>query len=381
MSQIWDCNFKDKLTSLEQDYTVDGKVLEGWCNCNRCPESNASVADSCPKETEHCYYRGVDWGENKTRELCKAPGCQTCEDICADRHQCLDMKNRRDVVYFGVDEYDDPLLTYYDCKDGYCKEIYDLKCTRTCDAHQFDFSRANFALLQGERILMSQCDRLTVKTGTGYQTMSSSRYDSILASCSNITYNSYDDDSKKGFIEAHDCVNGTWFSKNVLSRTDYETLLVEYERYRSDRSRLVVDSSGENLIPLETDITILNDTKIMKNQEGCVNTLSMECMDFYYRYGRDGANYTSRAIFDCYYNEHDNSSVVLDYQPQRTLFFLLFWSMIPGAIMFVSCVYMCVCSKFMFIGDDGHMRIFCCGKAVTGIGEVAVYKPPLKTKS
>ena len=58
------------------------------------------------------------------------------------------MKNRRDVVYFGVDEYDDPLLTYYDCKDGYCKEIYDLKCTRTCDAHQFDFSRANFALLQ-----------------------------------------------------------------------------------------------------------------------------------------------------------------------------------------------------------------------------------------
>ena len=38
----------------------------------------------------------------------------------------------------------------------------------------------------------------------------------------------------------------------------------------------------------------------------------------------------------------------------------------PGCIMLVSCVYMCVCSKFMFIGDDGHMRIFCCGKAVTG---------------
>ena len=109
----------------------------------------------------------------------------------------------------------------------------------------------------------------------------------------------------------------------------------------------------------------------------------MECMDFYHRsdwehsysnhvthwhcrYGRDGANYTSRAIFDCYYNENDNSSVVIDYQPKRTLFFLLLWSVMPGAIMFLSCVYMCVCSKFMFIGDDGHMRIFCCGKAVTG---------------
>ena len=37
------------------------------------------------------------------------------------------------------------------------------------------------------------------------------------------------------------------------------------------------------------------------------------------RYGRDGANYTSRAIFDCYYNEMDNSSAILDYQPKRYL--------------------------------------------------------------
>jgi hypothetical protein len=34
--------------------------------------------------------------------------------------------------------------------------------------------------------------------------------------------------------------------------------------------------------------------------------------------------------------------------------------------MVISCLYMCICSKFVFIGDDGHMRIFCCGKAVTG---------------
>ena len=35
------------------------------------------------------------------------------------------------------------------------------------------------------------------------------------------------------------------------------------------------------------------------------------------RYGRDGANYTSRAIFDCYYNQNDTEFVVIDYQPQR----------------------------------------------------------------
>ena len=50
----------------------------------------------------------------------------------------------------------------------------------------------------------------------------------------------------------------------------------------------------------------------------------------------------------------------------RTFFFLMLWSVLPGSIMVLSCVYMCICSKFMFIGDDGHMRIFCCGKAVTG---------------
>lgn len=58
------------------------------------------------------------------------------------------MRNRRDVVYFGVDEYDDPLLTYYKCDQGNCTEIHDMKCTRTCDAKEFDFNRANIALLQ-----------------------------------------------------------------------------------------------------------------------------------------------------------------------------------------------------------------------------------------
>ena len=43
----------------------------------------------------------------------REPGCQTCKGICQERHECLDMNSRRDVVYFGIDEYEDPLLTYY----------------------------------------------------------------------------------------------------------------------------------------------------------------------------------------------------------------------------------------------------------------------------
>jgi len=32
----------------------------------------------------------------------------------------------------------------------------------------------------------------------------------------------------------------------------------------------------------------------------------------------------------------------------------------------------------MYTGEDGHMRIYVMGRAVTGIGQVVVYKPPPK---
>ena len=32
------------------------------------------------------------------------------------------------------------------------------------------------------------------------------------------------------------------------------------------------------------------------------------------RYGRDGANYTSRATFDCFYDPENHDHVIIDYQ-------------------------------------------------------------------
>ena len=59
-------------------------------------------------------------------------------------------------------------------------------------------------------------------------------------------------------------MNGTWFQNGEMARVDYETLLVNYERYRTDRSRMVVSSSADpvSLIPWEEDITILNDVRL-----------------------------------------------------------------------------------------------------------------------
>jgi len=389
ISKIWDCTYKDRLKVLLEDYGSKSQ-LEGWCNCRRCPESNTSIVEgdslTCPKQTEYCFLKTANPStyDEKMMELCTDPTCETCLDICRDRRQCLDMKSRRDVVYFGVDEYDDPLLTYYQCQDGNCTEIYDMKCNRTCDAKQFNFKEVNVALLQGERVVMANC-RQKLLNGTDQlplNAVGNTNWNRVMAACSNITINEEMDS-----ILATDCVNGTWIED--LGITNYNTLTKKYEEYRADPKRWVKRNNQDvtNLIPWQEDIIIFNNTRILKNQEGCVNTLSMECMDFYHRYGRDGSNYTARAVFDCYYNPEEIESggehinVVIDYQPERTLFFLMLWSVLPGAIMLISCVYMCVCSKLMFIGDDGHMRIFCCGKAMTGIGDVAVYKPPSKSKT
>ena len=114
-------------------------------------ETCCSISDTCPKETEECFLPGANPStyDEKRKELCAKPTCMTCHGICQERHQCLEMRSRRDVVYFGVDEYEDPLMTYYHCVDGgNCTEIYNMTCSRTCDEKKFDFNRANFALLQ-----------------------------------------------------------------------------------------------------------------------------------------------------------------------------------------------------------------------------------------
>ena len=42
--------------------------------------------------------------------------------------------------------------------------------------------------------------------------------------------------------------------------------------------------------------------RLQVNIDGCVNTLSDYCKTFFKEYGRDGRNYTARAIYDCYFD-------------------------------------------------------------------------------
>ena len=95
--------------------------------------------------------------------------------------------------------------------------------------------------------------------------------------------------------------------------------------------------------------------------------------------GRDGRNYTARAIYPCWYDPENPDFVVIDFNPSKTLMLLIFFVAIPGGVFAFSWLYICGCSRFIFVGDDGHMRLKCCGEFVTGIGNVPLLEPPRKT--
>jgi len=289
------------------------------------------------------------------------------------------MHSRQDVAYFGVDMTKDPPEKkefYYNCRQGDCTAVHSLKCQRVCDYKTFDFANKNLILFQGERIVMANCKEAFINDTTEKLPQHSTvnrDWRWLAATCSNITI-----DPVMNSIYGSDCTNGTWLGD--LGKTNYSHLTHEYAEAREDRERFIKTSAemNESMIPLDEDITIFKDIKILKNMEGCVNTLSMECMHFYAKYGRDGANYTSPISYDCYYDENNDKFVVVDFTPDRTQKFLVFWTFVPAGVILFSCAYICICSKFMYTGEDGHMRVYMMGRAVTGIGHVVVYKPPPK---
>lgn len=142
------------------------------------------------------------------------------------------MKSRRDVVYFGIDEYGDSLLTYYKCTDGDCVEINDMKCNRTCDGAKFDISAANYILLEGERVVLANCKKALINETVELPSasLSNSNLNKMMAACSDIKIN-----REMNSIEASDCVNGTWFED--LGVTDYNTITKKYSQHRSLESK------------------------------------------------------------------------------------------------------------------------------------------------
>jgi len=374
ISEVYKCEFKDRLQDIREDWSET--VGKGFCHCQQCTDDSVAYPGECPELTSKCIREMDKWKHNEggyqnetEKEICLKEPCATCKSICNQRGECFDMKGRRDPTVIGTDEFGNPVTGYYTCEDGYCIEIYDLKCERRCDSLDFQMNEKNSVIFQGEKIIIADC---TARSTADVSRLNSKMpgQNTLFVSCSNVTI-----DEEANSIVANDCVNGTWFSDNFNGgSTNYSYMSLEYGRRREDPKYRAKE------ISYEEDITIYNKTKLKINIEGCVNTLSEECTAFYKKYGRDGRNYTARAIYPCWYDPDNPDFVVINFDPDKTLMLLIFFAAIPGGILTFSCLYMCGCSRFIFVGDDGHMRLKCCGKAVTGIGNVPVWDPPRRKK-
>jgi len=385
ISEAYKCDFQDKLTDIKKEWKEKrGKGKHGdYCDCPGCTEEGSGVVypDNCPDLTDKCKSTENLWRwnkggyQNKTEyEICmtepwKQP-CVTCKEICKERRACYDMKGRRDPVKIGTDEFGLPKTGYYNCVKGYCVEIYNLTCERRCDSMEFKMKQKNSVIFSVENIIIADCSSRSTPTDS-IRDSKIRDHNTLFVSCSNVTI-----DKETNSIVTRDCVNGTWLPDNFNGGTaNYSYMSLEYGRLREDPDFRVEE------ISYEQDITIFNRTKLKINIEGCVNTLSEECKAFYEKYGRDGQNYTARAIYPCYYDPDEPDFVVINFDPDKTLMLLILFAAIPGGILTFSCFVCSVCSRFIHTGDDGHMRLKCCGKYVTGIGNVPMVEVPKRKKS
>ncbi|TRY79645.1 hypothetical protein TCAL_12607 [Tigriopus californicus] len=372
VSLVYDCTYTSKLDELiEQN---DGR---GYCNCAMCNNKHfgpnvtkAKYPGECLPEVALCYGPDADRLNDTMKKMCSKVGCFNCRDICHEREECFDMDSRKDPTIIGTDEYGNSVLVYYECRNGYCSEIYDLVCERRCDSRMFSTLLKNSMLFIGERVIMAECSkRSTVNVSSLDE--GDTRSETLMIACTNVTI-----DREARTMISQDCVNGTWFEDNFNGgSTNYSYLTEAYSEMRE------LDENKVDGISYEEDITIYNSSKMKINIEGCVNTLAKECMAFHHNYGKDGRNYTARAVYPCFYDPFDSNFVVVNFDPDHTLVLLIMFVTIPFGIMILSCSYMCGCSRFIHVADDGHMRLRCCGKYVTGIGNVPKWDPPPPRKS
>lgn len=107
-----------------------------------------------------------------------------------------------------------------------------------------------------------------------------------------------------GTIEATDCVNGSMIAKQAIPGDRlYNFTYLSYLHYAEAQL-------NRSIAPFDMDLMISNESKLMINLEGCVNTLRDECKEFFRTYAKDGSDHNARARFPCFYSPSDTTFAV-----------------------------------------------------------------------
>lgn len=231
----------------------------------------------------------------------------------------------------------------FSCNRGICERI---RTPYNCDRRCVDIPtrNKNMILLSGDRVYLSQCQR-AMNVDTGDEVWNESEDNILMASCYVVT-------NGTNGIEAVDCINGSVLEKNIL--TDLTNFT--YLSYLSVFSTRAV----HKIAPPEADLIIANESRLLINLEGCVNTLQDECNGFLKEFGKDGTDHNARARFPCFFAEHDTSMVVARFDLAKTYRQFLVASVLPSVLCVVSCLTLILCQRTVVVGDDAKMRFKGC---------------------
>lgn len=231
----------------------------------------------------------------------------------------------------------------FSCNRGTCRKI---RTPYNCDRRCVDIPtrNKNVVLLSGDKVYLSQCES-AFDAETGIEVWNDTQNNVLMTSCYLIK-------NISDGIEAIDCVNGSVLANNILGDLTNFTYLSHLHVFSTTMIKAIA--------PLDFDLSISNESRLMINLEGCVNTLRDECRDFLKDYGKDGTDHNARARFPCFFSTMDPTVVVSRFNLATTYKQFLIGGIVPTVLFFVSCTCLIFCQRTVVVGDDAKMRFIGC---------------------
>ncbi|XP_011184718.1 PREDICTED: uncharacterized protein LOC108971503 [Bactrocera latifrons] len=231
----------------------------------------------------------------------------------------------------------------FSCNRGTCRKI---RTPYNCDRRCVDIPtrNKNVVVLSGDKVYLSQCQN-AINAETKEEVWNESADNVVMASC-------YFIKNTSDRVEALDCINGSTLEHNMLTDLTNFTYL--------SHLHISVSVPTPEIAPPDFDLTISNESKLMINLEGCVNTLMDECKEFLKDFGRDGSDHNARARFPCFYSPSKKEIVVARFDLEVTYRQFVIASVVPSVLFVVSCLVLLLCQKTVYVGDDAKMRFKGC---------------------
>lgn len=231
----------------------------------------------------------------------------------------------------------------FHCTRGACEKIRPpYNCERRC--LDIPTRNKNVILLSGDRVHLSKCSTAYNLT-TKMELWNESDSNILMASC-------FQTRNTPEGVEALDCINGGSLNTTLGDYTNFTHLLNLHLGAAENQPMY-------HIAPPDSELTISNDSKLMINLEGCVNTLRDECKDFFRVFAKDGSDHNARARFPCFYSEIKIDTAVVRFDLETTYQQFMFAFLLPTILLVVSCTILVLCQRTVVVGNDSKMRFKC----------------------